>query len=164
MALFIQCIVFCTLLTVAILPAQYKDPINMIMSYPPNIIKRVEALPQYQGTIKQREKAHISKKIGGLVFFVILFSFVAYFSGCRSFGTAFIHVFTLFAVVNLYDLIVLDWGIFCHSKKLRIRGTEDMDKDYKNYVFHIRGALIGCVLGLVVALCTGCVVHFVCAL
>ena len=25
--------------------------------------------------------------------------------------------------VNIYDLIVLDWGVFCHSKKLRIPGT-----------------------------------------
>lgn len=164
MVLFIQCVVFCILFTLAILPAQYKDPINMVMSYPPNIIKRVEELPQYQGTIKQREKAHISKKLGGLVFFVFLFSAVAYFSGCRSFGTAFFHVFTLFAVVNLYDLIVLDWGIFCHSKKLRIPGTEDMDKDYKNYVFHIRGAVIGFALGFAVALGSGCVVHFVCAI
>ena len=93
-----------------------------------------------------------------------MFSAVAYFSGCRSFGTAFFHVFTLFAVVNLYDLIDLDWGIFCHSKKLRIPGTEDMDKDYKNYVFHIRGAVIGFILGLIVALGSGCAVHFVCAI
>ena len=42
-------------------------------------------------------------------------------------------LFTLFFAVNLYDLVVLDWGIFCHSRKLRIPGTEDMEKEYKNY-------------------------------
>ena len=84
----------------------------MIMSYPSEIIKRVESLPQYKGTIKQREKAHISKKIVGLIVFVFLLAGVAYLSGCRSFGTTFIHVVTLFFVVNIYDLIVLDWGIF----------------------------------------------------
>lgn len=35
-------------------------------------------------------------------------------------------------------MFVLDWGIFCHSKKLRIPGTEDMDKDYKDYLFHAK--------------------------
>ena len=63
MILFIECAVCCLLFTLAILPAQYKDPINMIMSYPPEIIKRVEELPQYKETIKRREKSHIGKKI-----------------------------------------------------------------------------------------------------
>ena len=48
--------------------------------------------------------------------------------------------------MNIYDLIVLDWGIFCHSKKLRISGTEDMEKEYKDYMFHARGTCIGIVL------------------
>ncbi len=160
MNLFIQCVVCCLLFTLAILPAQYKDPINMIMSYPPKIRKRVEKLPQYKGTIKQREKAHVSKKIFALIFFVLVLSFVAYLSGCRGFGTTFFHVFTLFFVVNSYDLIVLDWGIFCHSRKLRIPGTEDMDKEYKDYMFHLRGACIGIVLGGVVAVLSGCIIHF----
>ena len=162
MILFIECVVCCLLFTLVILPAQYKDPINMIMSYPPKIIKRVEELPQYKGTIKRREKSHISKKIFGLIFFVIVLSGVAYISGYRSFSTTFIHVFLLFFVVNIYDLIVLDWGIFCHSKKLRIPGTEDMEKEYKDYVFHAKGACIGMALGLVVALLSGCMVHFIC--
>ena len=158
-SLFIQCVVCCLLFTIIILPSQYKDPIKMIMSYPPEIIKRVEGLSQYKDTIKQREKAHISKKLIGLVFFVIILSIVAYFSGCRSFVATFIHVFTLFFVVNVYDLIVLDWGIFCHSKRLRIPGTEDMEKEYKDYVFHVRGAGVGIVLGLVVAILAGCIIH-----
>lgn len=131
MILFIQCVVCCLLFTLAILLAQYKDPINMIISYPPKIRQRVKELPQYKGMIKQRKKAHVVKKIFGLIFFV----------------------------VNIYDLIVLDWGV-CHSKKLRISGTEDMEKEYKDYMFHARGTCIGIVLGLVVALLSGCIIHF----
>lgn len=164
MILLIECIVCCVLFTLMIMPAQYKDPMKMIMSYPPEIIKRVEELPQYKETIRQREKAHIGKKIFGLVFFVIVFSAVAYFSGRRSFGAAFIHVFILFFVVNIYDMIVLDWGVFCHSKKLRIPGTEDMDKAYKDYFFHVKGALIGTALGLVIALLSGVAVHLISAI
>ena len=158
--LLIQCVIFCLLFTLLIPPAQYKDPIKMIMSYPPEIRKRVEELPQYKGTIKQREKAHIGKKIVGMVFFVIVLSGIAYLSGCKSFAATFIHVFTLFFVVNIYDLIVLDWGIFCHSKKLRIPGTEEMDKEYKDYLFHAKGACVGIALGLIVALLSGGIIHF----
>ncbi len=155
MILFIECIVCCVLLTLMILPFQYKDPINMIMSYPPAIIKRVEQLPQYQGKIKQRERAHISKKIFGVFLFVVVLAAVAYFSGCRDFISAFIHIFVIFFVVNVYDILVLDIGIFCHSQKLRIPGTEDMDKEYKDYLFHVKGGIKGTVLGLFVALIAG---------
>ena len=123
MILAIECIVLCIVFTLMILPAQYKDPIIMIMSYPPNVIKRVEQLPQYQGCIKEREKKHISKKIFGVFLFAGLLATVAYFSGCREFLDTFFHVFMLFFVVNLYDMLVLDFGVFCHSKKLRIPGT-----------------------------------------
>ena len=161
MILFIQCIACCLLFTLVILPAQYRDPINMIMSYPPNVIKRVEQLPQYEGCIKEREKKHICKKIFGVIFFAAILAIVAYFSGCRDFVDTFFHVFTLFFVVNLYDMLVLDWGIFCHSKKLRIPGTEDMDKDYKDYLFHAKGALVGTVIGVIVAVLSSAMISLI---
>ena len=161
MILFIQCVVCCALFTLAILPAQFRNPIVMIASYPPEIRARVANLPQYKDSIKQREKAHIGKKIGGMIFFVVALAAVAYFSGCRTLTEAFIHVFTLFFAVNIYDLIVLDWGVFCHSKKLRIPGTEDMDRQYKDYGFHVKGAAIGTVLGALTALLSGVLVQLI---
>jgi len=156
--LIVECIVLCIIFTLIILPAQYKNPISMIMSYPPNVIKRVEQLPQYEGCIKEREKKHMTKKIFGVFFFAVLLAIVAYFSGCRGFVDTFFHVFMLFFVVNLYDMLVLDWGIFCHSKKLRIPGTEDMDKDYKDYLFHTKGAMKGTVIGIIVAMLSGAII------
>ena len=158
MILLIECVILCILFTLIIMPAQYKDPMSMIMSYPPNVIKRVEQLPQYAGCIKEREKKHISKKIFGVFFFAGILAIVAYFSGCRGFVDTFFHVFILFVAVNLYDMLVLDWGVFCHSKKLRIPGTEDMDEDYKDYLFHAKGALKGIVIGVVVAVLAGVMV------
>lgn len=64
----------------------------------------------------------------------------------------------LFFVVNIYDMLVLDWGIFCHSKKLRIPGTEDMDKDY---LFHAQGAMKGIVIGTIVAILSGVIILLV---
>ena len=161
MILVIECVILCIVFTLMILPAQFKDPMVMIMSYPPNVIKRVEQLPQYSGCIKEKEKKHISKKIFGLFFFAILLAIVAYFSGCREFLDTFLHVFMLFFVVNIYDMVVLDWGIFCHSKKLRIPGTEDMDEDYKDYLFHVKGAVKGTLIGIIVALLSGVIMLFI---
>ena len=52
-------------------------------------------------------------------------------------------------------MLVLDWGIFCHSKKLRIPGTEDMDEDYTDYLFHVKGAMKGTGIGIIIAILSG---------
>lgn len=91
----------------------------------------------------------------------IVLSLLAYFSGAKSFSTAYFHVFMLFFTVNVFDMLVLDIGLFCHSKKLRIPGTEDMDKEYRNPWFHVVGAIKGTVIGAVVALLSGGIVYII---
>ena len=146
MLLVIECMITCIIFAVIVLSTQYKDPVKYIMSYPPEIRKRVESLPEYKNSIKRTEK---------------LFSAVAYFSGAKTFQRAFLHVFILFLAVNLFDVIVLDIGVFCHSKKLRIAGTEDMDKEYKNYLFHVKGGIKGIILGVVISLLSSCIIYIV---
>ena len=90
-----------------------------------------------------------------MFFFAVLLAIVAYLSGCRGFADTVFHVFMLFFLVNIYDMLVLDWCVFCHSKKLRIPGTEDMDTDYTDYLFHVKGAMKGTIIGIVVALLSG---------
>ncbi len=158
MILAIQCIILCTIFTVIIIPSLYKNPISHIMSYPPAIRKRVESLPQYADIIKKQENRHMLKKIAAIPIMTIILSVIAYYSGANNFSKVFIHTFILFIVVNLYDLIVLDLGLFCHSKKAIIPGTEDMIDEYKNPRHHIIGSLIGTILGIIVGfLCGGIV-------
>lgn len=161
MILAIECMIACLIFTVIILPTQYKDPVKYIMSYPPEIRKRVESLPEYKNSIKRTEKRHIIKKLIAVFVCVTLLSGVAYFSGAKNFQTAFVHVFILFLAVNLFDVIVLDIGVFCHSKRLRIAGTEDMDKEYKNYLFHVKGGIKGIMLGVVISLLSASIIYIV---
>ena len=118
MLLAIECMIACIIFALIILPTQYKNPIKYIMSYPPEIRKRVESLPEYKNTVKSTEKIHILKKLIAVFVCITLLAAVAYFSGAKKFETAFSHVFILFLAVNLFDVIVLDIVVFCHSKKL----------------------------------------------
>ena len=161
MLLVIECMISCIIFAVIVLPKQYKDPVKYIMSYPPEIRKRVESLPEYKNSIKRTEKKHILKKLIAVFVCVTLLSAVAYFSGAKTFQAAFLHVFILFLAIDLFDVIVLDIGVFCHSKKLRIAGTEDMDKEYKNYLFHVKGGIKGIILGVVVSLLSACIIYIV---
>ena len=46
----------------------------------------------------------------------------------------------------------------CHDKHFVIPGTEDMTAAYHDYWFHIKGALIGMLLGIPAALVAGGIV------
>ena len=161
MLLAIECAIACIIFALIVLPTQYKDPVKYIMSYPPEIRKRVESLPEYKNSIKKTEKRHIVKKLIAVFVSITLLSVVAYYSGAKTFQTAFLHVFILFLAVNLFDVIVFDFGVFCHSKKLRIAGTEDMDKEYKNYLFHVKGGIKGIILGTVISLLSASIIYIV---
>lgn len=151
MLLFIECIITCGVFSAIILPMVYKNPINHLMSYPKPIRERVESLPEYQGMLKKTEAKDILRKIIGAVIIMVILALVSYFSGAKTFKTAFWHSFIIFQAVNLFDIIVLDIMIFCNSKKIRIKGTEDMVSDYKNKTHHIIGGIYGLIYGAIVS-------------
>ena len=52
MLLPIECAIACIIFAVIILPTQYKDPVKYVMSYPPEILKRLRSLSHYKIFIK----------------------------------------------------------------------------------------------------------------
>ena len=61
-------------------------------------------------------------------------------------------------MVNWFDALVLDCLWFCHDRHFVIKWTEDMVREFHDYRFHIKGALIGMVLAIPAALIAGIVV------
>ncbi|PEI74277.1 nitroreductase [Bacillus wiedmannii] len=57
---------------------------------------------------------------------------------------AYLHTFGILMIFNLVDLFILDWLIFCWitPRFVVIPSTEGM-KGYKDYKFHLRGAIVG---------------------
>ena len=76
--------------------------------------------------------------------------------GSPSFWELFAHVFALFFLFNLVDLLILDWLVVCRftPRWLIIPGTEHIAMP-KDYLYHFKGFLIGTAssvfVGLVVA-------------
>jgi hypothetical protein len=136
-----ESVICCILFTVVVVYRLLKDPVSFIMSYPPAIRKRVATLPEYAPVFKKRTKKQIALKIFAGVIISVLLGCFAYFSGARTFLSAFIYVFTIFFIVNLYDLIVLDILFFCRNRKVIIKGTEDMINEYRSPKHHIIAGL-----------------------
>ena len=74
----------------------------------------------------------------------------------------FLNAFGVLFVFNVWDLVVLDWGVFCTITPhfLVIPGTEGAPA-YKDYVYHLRASMMGTVLCLVVGLVLAAVVTLV---
>lgn len=151
MLFILESIIICVLFSIGILVPLARNPVGQIMSYPVEIRRRVECLQQYKNCIKKKETRHIWIKILGAFTFVLVLAIIAYFSGATTFKEAFPYVFLLFFVVNMYDLFIMDIGIFMHCKKFWIPGTEDMVHEYHNPRHHIVGAGKGIIIGLLVA-------------
>lgn len=148
----IQSVVLCTIFTLFVTKSIIEDPIASILNYPNKIRERVESIPEYKSSINKIEKEHFSEKIVAIFIVIALSTILIWFSQKRTFVDAFLYGFALFTVVNLWDLVVIDWVWFAHSKKVRIPGTEDMDKEYRDYIFHLFGFFKGTLIGFAISL------------
>lgn len=151
-----EAVTACVLFTAIVVPSVLRNPLAWIGDYPPAIGKRVREL----GLIPQQEppslRSLIVTKLGRLIFCTLLLTAVAVgINGAETFWQGFGIAYGLWAVVAWYDALVLDCLWFCHCKRIRIPGTEDLVEAYHDYGFHIRMSGLGMVLGLPVALIVG---------
>ena len=147
--LLIEILIFCALFTVMILVFS-KDPIKTLYNYPPKIQERVKSLEEYKDKIPTNKNKFAAKIIASIFFVIVLALVMRFVNGYDNYKEAFFYSFILWTAVNFYDAIVMDCIWFCHDKRFVLKGTEDMVKDYHDYWFHIKGSLIGELLGIIV--------------
>jgi len=120
-------------------------------------------LQDYPKEIQQavQPKTTAEKKLSlilGIPFLLVLvlvpfFSTLALSRETESFILLFLNAFGVSMIFNLVDWLILDWLLFCaiNVKFMVIPGTEGMAA-YKDYVYHFRGFLIGCVISAATSL------------
>jgi hypothetical protein len=81
--------------------------------------------------------------------------------GSLSFWELFAHVFCLFFLFNLVDLLILDWLIVCRFTPswLIIPGAEHIVMP-KEYLYHFKGFLMGTVVSVIGGLAIAALLHF----
>lgn len=150
MLFIIESIILCSLFALIVVPSTLKDPLKQIHNYPPAIRQRVKSLPEYNGKIPTNKK-RLGTKIIGIILFIVMFSILVYVSGARKFVSAFSYTLGLCMIVNLFDVLILDIVFFCHYKRYRIPGTEDMVKEYESPWFHVIGGVKGIFISIVIS-------------
>lgn len=158
MILFIECLIAIILFTIIVLPVALINPKYIVGDYPPEIIKRCVELKIIPERKTRFTKKEIIKKVIAFILFVAILAFIVYkFNGANTFMQGFINSYIIWLSVCWYDALILDCIFFCNVKRFRIPGTEDM-KEYKDYLFHIKGSIRGSIIGILACVLVGLLV------
>ncbi|MBQ3907495.1 MAG: hypothetical protein II743_12105 [Lachnospiraceae bacterium] len=158
MVLFIECLVAIVLFTLIVVPMTAKDPISVISDYPPAIRKRCVELGLTKETKKRFEaKDLIRKGVAIIVLLLVATLVMIKLNHAETFLQGFGYTYIIWLSITWFDALVLDCGWFCHSKRVRIPGTEDM-KEYHDYLFHITQSCLGTLIGLPACVIVGMLV------
>lgn len=144
MALIIEIVLAIVLFTVLIVSLTLKNPLTSVGDYPPAIRARCIELGLIERQEQRFTKQDILRKAIALIVFAFLLKHV---NGTDTFWQGFRDAYLIWLAINWYDTLILDCIWFCHSKRVRIPGTEDME-EYKDYAFHIKQSCVGMLLGL----------------
>ena len=148
MILLIECLIGILLFTLIVVPMGLKNPIGVISDYPPAIREKCVELGLVENTEKRFSVKDLIRKALAIIVLVVVAVFVMIkINHAETFQHGFLYTFIVWLVITWFDAFVLDCIWFCHSKRMRIPGTEDM-KEYQDYFFHIKQSCIGTLIGI----------------
>ena len=160
MIIVIECIALCLLFTLMVYIMSRK-PIETLYNYPPKIQERVKSMEEYKDKIPTTKNKIVAKSLAAILIVIIVSLILRYINGYTTFIEGFGYGFLIWTIVNAYDALVIDILWFCQSKEFVFKGTEDMEKEYKNYWFHIKESLKGELIGGIVCVIVGLVIQFI---
>lgn len=148
LVIMVESLVGIVLLTAVTVSMTLKNPLTSVGDYPLTIWKKCIELGLIEDRTKRFTKADYIRKGAAIIVFAAFLAFaVRQFNSADTFWKGFGISYLIWLIIDWYDALVLDCIRFCHSKKVRIPGTEDVT-EYKDYLFHIRQPCIGMLFGL----------------
>ena len=66
------------------------------------------------------------------------FAWMSHTAGAVTFMEGLLTIYGYILVWAAFDTCVLDWLLFPNIKRVRLSGTEDMDKEYHQKWFHVK--------------------------
>jgi hypothetical protein len=121
------------------------NPEILLKDYPPDIQEKYGPMSERS----KRQRIPVAIVLGAVVLGIVIASFAAVREqrgGNISFLTAFVHLFVMFSVFNVVDLLLLDWLVVAIGPRWVVLPGTEGSAGYKDYWFHFRGFLIGIVL------------------
>jgi hypothetical protein len=143
-------IVFSVGFALIVLGALYLNPRIMLSSYP----KEVQAQLPPLSPSEKKQQTFLGILVWGYALMGLFYANarLAAGGGQAAFGPLFLNTYLVFEVVNLFDLLVIDYLVLLVLKppSLFIPGTLALGQEH-GFSFHFKGFLKGSVLGVVIS-------------
>jgi hypothetical protein len=145
--------VLCLVIGVMIMGSLYINPRLWLQDYPAEIRAKVPPLSAREKRMRYMVAVpFLLLLLGGPVYSTLLLR--AEYGGALPFGIAYLHVFLLLQLFNLFDAVVLDLLILAlmQPKFATIPGAEGMEYLYRDWGMHLKNYLKGIVICSVLSL------------
>lgn len=156
----LECILALVFFTAAIMIPLCKNPLWWIHDYPKDIQEKYfethERIPSEPLSVPA-----LIKKGFALILILAVFVGLMILAGANSFLSAFLASYGIWFLVDWYDCFVLDWILFANVKRIRLPGTENMNKEYHQKKYHFVHSVIGMILGVIPCLLCGALVAII---
>lgn len=156
----IECVLVVVLFTGVIMIPLCKNPVWWIHDYPKDIQEKYFETHERIPTKPLSVPVLMKKGFALIVALAVLVGLVI-LSGADDFCSAFLLSYGIWLVVDWYDCFFLDWVLFANVKRIRLPGTENMDREYHQKKYHFVHSLVGMVLGLIPCLLCGLLVALI---
>lgn len=143
----IECVTAIILFTGAVITSLCKNPVWWIHDYPKDIQDKYFETHEHIPVKVMTAPVMLKKGVALLLSTAVLILLI-WIAGASSFMTAFLASYGLWLVIDWYDCFFLDWVLFANVKRIRLPGTEHMERAYHQKKYHFNRSLIGMALGL----------------
>ena len=137
----IECVIMMVVFGFLVFGMLLINPISFISSYPPEIQDEYYRSQNKEVVKKKLTAIMIIKKAVALIVFSFLFAWMAHLAGAVTFIKGLLTIYGFIIVLLVFDTCFLDWVLFPRIKRIRLPGTEHMDKEYKQKLFHVKAML-----------------------
>ncbi len=137
----IECVVMCVVFGVFVFGMLLVNPVSFIGDYPPEIQAQYYSSQHKEAVKEKMTVLTILRKVIAIIAFLFLFAWMAHMAGAETFADGLLFVYGYMLVLAAFDTCFLDWVLFPNIKRVRLPGTEHMDKEYHQKWFHVKAML-----------------------
>ncbi len=127
--------------TVLVFGMLFISPLTFISDYPPEIQAEYYRSQHKEAAKEKLTRLMVLKKLLAVAVFLFLFAWLLHLAGAKTFwqgvGLTWVYMLSVFA----WDTFFLDWVLFANIKRVRLPGTEHMDREYHQKWFHVKVCL-----------------------
>lgn len=117
------------------------SPLTFISDYPPEIQERYFESQHKEATREKLTTIMKVKKAVAVVAFMFLFAWMLHMAGAATFLEGLLLSYAYMLILFAWDTFFVDWVLFANVRRIRLPGTEDMDREYHQKWFHVKACL-----------------------